>query len=58
MSGALSTSIVGAPTIGFQPFAAGILESVFVIHLGGLVLAAIVLLCIRQGNLTARRAVP
>ncbi len=67
MSVALSASIVaivGGLAIGFQSFATGILgdrvgimESVFIIHLGGFVLAAIVLLFMRGGNLPAWRAV-
>jgi len=65
---ALSASIVavvGGLAIGFQSFSAGILgnrvgvmESVFIIHLGGFVLSAIIILFMWGGNLTAWRSVP
>jgi transporter family-2 protein len=65
---ALSASIVavaGGLAIGFQSFATGILgsrvgimESVFIIHLGGLVLSAIVLLFMWGGNLAVWKSVP
>jgi len=68
MSAALSASIVavvGGLAIGFQSFATGILgdrvgimESVFIIHLGGLVLSTIVLLFMWGGNLTDWKSVP
>jgi len=68
MSAALSASIVavvGGLAIGFQSFATGILgdrvgvmESVFIIHLGGLVLSTIVLLLMWGGNLTDWKSVP
>ncbi len=68
MSVALSATlvaVVGGLAIGFQSFSAGILgdrigvmESVFIIHLGGLILSAIVLLFMWGGNLTAWRSVP
>ena len=68
MSVVLSASIVavvGGLGIGFQSFSAGILgnrigvmESVFIIHLGGLVLSAIILLFMWGGNLTAWKSVP
>jgi transporter family-2 protein len=65
---ALSAAVaaaLGGLAIGFQSFSAGILgdrvgvmESVFVIHLGGLVVAALVLLFLRGGNLAAWKGVP
>ena len=68
MSVALSATlvaVVGGLAIGFQSFSAGILgdrigvmESVFIIHLGGLILSAIVLLFMWGGNLTAWKSVP
>ena len=68
MSVALYASIVavvGGLAIGFQSFSAGILgqrvgvmESVFIIHLGGLILAAIILAFMRGGNLGAWKSVP
>jgi len=36
----------------------GVMESTFIIHLGGLLLAALILLFMRGGNLGAWRAVP
>jgi transporter family-2 protein len=64
LSAALAAAL-GGLAIGFQSFSAGILgdrvgvmESVFVIHLGGLVVAALVLLFMRGGNLAAWKSVP
>jgi transporter family-2 protein len=58
-------AVVGGFAIGFQSFSAGILgdrvgvmESVFIIHLGGLALSAIVLLFMWGGNLPAWRSAP
>ncbi len=68
MSIALSAAllaVVGGLAIGFQSFATGILgdrvgvmESVFIVHLGGLIVAAMILLGMRGGNIAAWRAVP
>jgi len=68
MSIALSAAIVavvGGLAIGVQSFSAGILgarvgvmESVFIIHLGGLVLSAFILLFMRGGNVAVWRTVP
>lgn len=62
---AVLAAIVGGLAIGSQSFTAGILgdrvgvmESVFIIHLGGLVLSAAILLFMRGGNLAAWRSVP
>ena len=62
---AVCTAVVGGLAIGIQSFSAGILgdrvgvmESVFIIHLGGLVLSAVILLFLRGGNLGAWRSVP
>jgi len=59
------TAVVGGLAIGIQSFSAGILgdrigvmESVFILHLGGLILSAAILLFLRGGNLGAWRAVP
>ena len=58
-------AVIGGVAIGFQSFSAGILgdrigvmESVFIIHLGGLVLSAIILLFLWGGNLATWRSVP
>ncbi len=68
MSVALSAAIVaviGGLAIGVQSFSSGIIgsrvgvmESVFIIHLGGLVLSALILLLMRGGNIGAWRSVP
>ena len=42
-------------TIGLK---LGLMESVFIVHLGGLVLAAFIMLFLRGGNLAAWRTVP
>ena len=62
---AAAVAIVGGLAIGVQSFSAGILgdrigvmESTFIIHLGGLVLSALILLFLRGGNLSAWKAVP
>ena len=62
---AVLVAVAGGLAIGFQSFSAGILgdrigvmESVFIIHLGGLVLSAIVVLFLRGGNLAAWRSAP
>ena len=59
------TAIAGGLAIGIQSFSTGIIgdrvgvmESVFVLHLGGLVLSAVILLSLRGGNLGAWRSVP
>ncbi len=58
-------AVVGGLAIGFQSFSAGILgarvgvmESVFIIHLGGLVLSALILLFMWGGNMGAWKSVP
>ena len=58
-------AIAGGLAIGAQSFSAGILgdrvgvmESVFLIHLGGLVLSAVILLFLWGGNLSSWRSVP
>ncbi|MBU0596247.1 DMT family transporter [Candidatus Bipolaricaulota bacterium] len=58
-------AVVGGLAIGAQSFSAGILggrigvmESVFIIHLGGLVLSALILLLMRGGNMATWRSVP
>jgi len=68
MSIALVASLVavlGGLAIGFQSFSSGILgdrvgvmESVFILHLGGLLAAALILLFMRGGNVSAWRSVP
>ncbi len=68
MSIALSAAlaaIAGGLAIGFQSFSAGILghrvgvmESVFIIHLGGLVLSALILVFMRGGNIGVWKSVP
>jgi len=68
MSVALSAAlaaVAGGLAIGFQSFSTGILgdrvgimESVFIIHLGGFVLSALILVFLRGGNLGAWRSVP
>ena len=52
---AISIQSLFAGTIGSR---VGILESAFIIHLGGLVLAAVLLLGMPGGSLAAWRAVP
>jgi len=58
-------AVVGGLAIATQSFSAGILgarigvmESVFIIHLGGLILSALILVFLRGGNLAAWRSVP
>jgi len=58
-------AVIGGVAIAVQSFSAGILgerigvmESVFIIHLGGLIPAALILLCLRGGNLSSWRSVP
>ena len=62
---AVLVAVTGGLAIGVQSFSAGVLgdrvgvmESVFIIHLGGLVLSAVILLFMRGGNLTAWKSVP
>ena len=58
-------AVVGGLAIATQSFSAGILgarvgvmESVFIIHLGGLILSALILVFLRGGNVAAWRSVP
>jgi transporter family-2 protein len=57
--------VVAGVAIGFQSLFSGtigarvgVIESVFVVHLGGFLLGALILLAARGGNLAAWRAVP
>ena len=52
---AISLQSLFSGTIGSR---VGVMESVFVVHLGGLLLAAAILLGMRGGNLAAWRVVP
>jgi len=62
---AAMVAVVGGLAIAIQSFSAGVLghrvgvmESVFIIHVGGVVLSAVFLVFMRGGNLAAWRSVP
>jgi len=62
---AIFVAIVGGMAIGLQTLFSGVLghrvgimESVFIVHIGGLALAGLILLLMRGGNLIAWRNVP
>lgn len=62
---AVLVALAGGTAICFQSLFSGIIghkvgimESVFIVHIGGLLLASVILLFIRGGNIAAWRGVP